>query len=121
PDGCHGDRIPGREVAMVVEGQNSAQPRPPSVNVSSTAWLPTARPASHAVCHAFCPASLAASPTSSAMATANANECVAPRCPHASAYWMPNANPATSASGSNDSADHPTIDARYATPLCAPG
>ena len=38
---------------------------------------------------------------------ANANECVAPRCPHVSSYLTPMENPMTSMSGSMESADQP--------------
>jgi len=98
--------------------------------VSSSAWLATTASATSAVRPAGSRAAFATIQTIVATANANANECVAPRCPHGSAYRTPSRNPITSTSGNNDNPDQNTAAAtgdqivrwpvRYAFDAAAP-
>lgn len=89
--------VSGAKMRELSNGQYSAAPSPPSVSVSSRPWLAIAM-VRKANAHKL-RASFHTSASAPAQRAAKTNECVAPRCPHVSAYSMPNLNAATSASG----------------------
>ncbi len=89
--------VSGANMRALSNGHHIAAPNPPSVNVSSNPWLAIARVRN--ANPARLRASLQVNEMNPANRAAKTNECVAPRCPHPSAYSIPNRNPITSASG----------------------
>jgi hypothetical protein len=77
--GDTGIGVHGAKYLVRSNGQKSAHPRPPSVSVSSSAWLATTSVAVTPVRIAGLRTTRAATPIATPMANAKANECVAPR------------------------------------------
>src|SRR6516164_996915 len=81
------NRSPRKEVTVVVEGENNAIPRAPSVKASSNPWLAVARKRySHNVraCISVTPCRNPSTTVTSASRAAKNSECAKPRCPQKS-------------------------------------